>query len=670
MQLNENYENLSESYLFATVAKKASEYASAHPEQKVIKLSIGDVTLPLAPAVIAAMHKAVDEMGVKETFRGYPPYEGYDFLRESISEYYARRGVKVPASDIFVSDGAKSDCGNLPELFGPDNTVLVPDPVYPVYVDTNLMAGRKIVYAAATKENGFLPMPDEKVQADLIYICSPNNPTGAAYTKEQLQKWVDYALAKDAVILYDAAYECFVQDGAARSIYEAAGAEKCAIEMCSFSKTAGFTGTRCGYTVVPSALVRKGVSLKEMWFRRQSTKFNGVSYIVQRGAAAVFTEEGLAQIGENLAYYRENARIIADCMDRCGIFYTGGKNSPYIWLKCPDGMKSWEFFDYLLREAQVVGTPGSGFGRNGEGYFRLTAFGGRENTLEACERLYRLLKSNCPARLGRRGARRYGVRKRRAGCSVLFRNGERAQKGQTGKRKKKVYGKGRDSSSNPGPSRLMCLFFGEQVFVARGFFATGFVDFPVGGRFCTFSGCPSDFSVGYCRFFAFVLSAFLYASAGGLSLILRRSGGAQGQRPDHLSDIGNGHQFDFVFEFFARFQVLGGKHHPTESRFHALVYPFFRKGDGPHFAGQAHFAEQGGVFVHGDVACRAGQRGAHRQIDGRLRKSDAAHCVDVDVRSVERDAATLFQHRDQHHQFVVIDAQRHAAGESIGRLGQ
>lgn len=392
MQLNENYANLSESYLFATVAKKASEYASAHPEQKVIKLSIGDVTLPLAPAVIAAMHKAVDEMGVKETFRGYPPYEGYDFLRESISEYYARRGVKVPASDIFVSDGAKSDCGNLPELFGPDNTVLVPDPVYPVYVDTNLMAGRKIVYAAATKENGFLPMPNEKVQADLIYICSPNNPTGAAYTKEQLQKWVDYALEKDAVILYDAAYECFVQDGAARSIYEAEGAEKCAIEMCSFSKTAGFTGTRCGYTVVPSALVRKGVSLKEMWFRRQSTKFNGVSYIVQRGAAAVFTEEGLAQIGENLAYYRENARIIADCMDRCGIFYTGGKNSPYIWLKCPDGMKSWEFFDYLLREAQVVGTPGSGFGRNGEGYFRLTAFGDRENTREACERLYRLLK--------------------------------------------------------------------------------------------------------------------------------------------------------------------------------------------------------------------------------------------------------------------------------------
>lgn len=392
MKLNENFSALSESYLFATVAQKSAAYAEAHPDEKVIKLSIGDVTLPLAPAVIAAMHAAVDEMGRKETFRGYPPYEGYDFLRESIAGYYARRGINVPAADIFVSDGAKSDCGNLPELFDRDNLVLVPDPVYPVYVDTNLMAGRKIVYAAATKENGFLPMPDESVKADVIYLCSPNNPTGAAYTKEQLQKWVDYANARDAVILYDAAYECFVQDGAARSIYEAKGAEKCAIEMCSFSKTAGFTGTRCGYTVVPSALVRGGVSLKEMWFRRQSTKFNGVSYVVQRGAAAVFTEEGQRQVSDNLAYYRENARIIADCMDGCGIFYTGGKNSPYIWLKCPDGMKSWEFFDYLLNEAQVVGTPGSGFGKNGEGFFRLTAFGDRDNTKEACERLYKLLK--------------------------------------------------------------------------------------------------------------------------------------------------------------------------------------------------------------------------------------------------------------------------------------
>lgn len=392
MKLNEHFSALSESYLFATVAQKSAAYAAAHPDKKVIKLSIGDVTLPLAPAVISAMHEAVEEMGRKETFRGYPPYEGYDFLRGNIAEYYAARGVDVLVSDIFVSDGAKSDCGNLPELFGEDNVVLVPDPVYPVYVDTNLMAGRKIVYAAATKENGFLPMPDESVKADIIYICSPNNPTGAAYTKEQLQKWVDYANEREAVILYDAAYECFVQDGAARSIYEANGAEKCAIEMCSFSKTAGFTGTRCGYTVVPSALVRGGVRLRDMWFRRQSTKFNGVSYIVQRGAAAVFTEEGRKQINENLAYYRENACLIADCMDKCGIFYTGGKNSPYIWLKCPGGMKSWEFFDYLLNEIQVVGTPGSGFGENGEGFFRLTAFGDRENTKEACERLYGLLK--------------------------------------------------------------------------------------------------------------------------------------------------------------------------------------------------------------------------------------------------------------------------------------
>lgn len=392
MKLNQHFSALSESYLFATVARKAAEYAALNPDKKVIKLSIGDVTLPLAPAVIKAMHAAVDEMGVKETFRGYPPYEGYDFLREAIAGYYARRGVKVDVSDIFVSDGAKSDCGNLPDLFSEDNVVLVPDPVYPVYVDTNLMAGRKIIYAAATAENGFLPMPDEKVKADIIYICSPNNPTGAAYTAAQLQKWVEYAVAQDAIILYDAAYECFVRDGAARSIYEAKGAERCAIEMCSFSKTAGFTGTRCGYTVVPSALRRNGVSLKEMWFRRQSTKFNGVSYIVQRGAAAVFTEEGQRQVSDNLAYYRENARIIADCMDKCGIFYTGGKNSPYIWLKCPGGMKSWEFFDYLLGEAQVVGTPGSGFGVNGEGFFRLTAFGDRENTREACDRLYRLLK--------------------------------------------------------------------------------------------------------------------------------------------------------------------------------------------------------------------------------------------------------------------------------------
>ncbi|MFR5101491.1 MAG: LL-diaminopimelate aminotransferase, partial [Christensenellaceae bacterium] len=303
MKPNINYANLAESYLFSAVAKKAADYAAANPDKKVLKLSIGDVTLPLAPAVIAAMHEAVEEMGKKETFKGYGPEQGYPFLRESIKGYYARRGVTLNADEIFVSDGSKSDCGNILDIFAKENTVLVPDPVYPVYVDSNIMAGRKIVYAAATAENGFLPLPDEETDADIIYLCSPNNPTGAAYTKAQLEKWVAYALKKNAVILYDAAYECFAQDGAARSIYEAEGAEKCAVEFCSFSKTAGFTGTRCGYTVVPSTLVVGGVSLKDMWYRRQSTKTNGVSYVVQRGAAAVFTEEGERQIGKNLAFY-------------------------------------------------------------------------------------------------------------------------------------------------------------------------------------------------------------------------------------------------------------------------------------------------------------------------------------------------------------------------------
>ena len=282
------------------------------------------------------MHEAVEEMGKKETFKGYGPEQGYPFLRESIKGYYARRGVTLNADEIFVSDGSKSDCGNILDIFAKENTVLVPDPVYPVYVDTNVMAGRKIVYAAATEENGFLPMPDENTNADIIYICSPNNPTGAAYTKEQLGKWVEYALRKNAVILYDAAYECFAEEGVARSIYEVEGAKKCAIELCSFSKTAGFTGTRCGYTVVPETLVYEGMSLRKMWLRRQTTKFNGVSYIVQKGAAAVFTEEGEKQIRENIDYYRENAKIIAACMEECGIPYTGGKNSPYIWLKCPN----------------------------------------------------------------------------------------------------------------------------------------------------------------------------------------------------------------------------------------------------------------------------------------------------------------------------------------------
>jgi LL-diaminopimelate aminotransferase len=331
-------------------------------------------------------------MSKKETFHGYGPEQGYDFLKESIQGYYKRSSVELELDEIFISDGAKSDLGNILDIFANDNVVLVPDPVYPVYVDTNAMAGRKVIFSTANSENGFLPMPDEKVKADVIYICSPNNPTGAAYTKAQLKKWVDYAKKNNAVILYDAAYECFItDDNLARSIFQIEGAKTCAIEFCSFSKTAGFTGTRCGYTVVPKALTRGDLSANKMWLRRQTTKFNGVPYIVQKGAAAVFSEQGQKEIKQNLAYYQENAKIIANCMDRLGIWYTGGKNSPYIWLKCPNNMKSWEFFDYLLENAQVVGTPGSGFGENGEGFFRLTAFGSKENTEEAVERIYKLL---------------------------------------------------------------------------------------------------------------------------------------------------------------------------------------------------------------------------------------------------------------------------------------
>ena len=394
MKFNENFKDIAENYLFAEVAVRAAKYTAAHPDKKVLKLGIGDVTLPLAPAVISALHSAVDEMAVKESFKGYGPYEGYGFLREGIKDYYKRMGVELAADEIFVSDGAKSDLGNILDIFAKNNTVLVPDPVYPVYVDTNVMAGRKVIFANATKENGFLPMPDYKVEADVIYICSTEYPTGAAYSVEQLAEWVKYALEKGAVILYDAAYESFIsEEGLARSIYQAEGAKECAIEFCSFSKTAGFTGTRCGYTVIPHALESNGFSANKLWFRRQATKFNGVPYIIQRGAAAVFTAEGQAQIKENLAVYKRNAAVIAECMDGLGIWYTGGKNSPYIWLKCPDGMGSWQFFDLLLNEAQVVGTPGAGFGKNGEGFFRLTAFGSKDTTAEAVERIKRVLKN-------------------------------------------------------------------------------------------------------------------------------------------------------------------------------------------------------------------------------------------------------------------------------------
>lgn len=387
MKINENYANLEQSYLFSTIAKKVNEYTAQNPDKKVIKLGIGDVTLPLCKAVTEALHKAVDEMGVQATFRGYGPEQGYDFLRKAVQKYYAKRNVELELDEIFISDGAKSDLGNILDLFSKDNTVLVPDPVYPVYVDTNVMAGRKVVYVDANGENEFLPLPDKNVQADIIYICSPNNPTGAAYNKEQLQTWVDYAKSMNAIILFDAAYECFVSDeNLPRSIFEIEGAKDCAIEFCSLSKTAGFTGTRCGYTVVPKVL---GV-LNKMWVRRQTTKFNGVPYIVQRGAEAVFSEEGQKEIRENINYYKENAKVISDTLKSCGIWHVGGKHSPYIWLKCPNDMDSWTFFDYLLENAQVVGTPGAGFGKNGDGYFRLTSFGSKENTAEAMKRFKKL----------------------------------------------------------------------------------------------------------------------------------------------------------------------------------------------------------------------------------------------------------------------------------------
>ncbi len=391
MKINSNYLNLKENYLFANVANKVSSFSKANPNADIIKLGIGDVTLPLCSAVIDEMQKAVLEMSYKETFKGYGPYQGYDFLRESVEKYYTDRNIDINMNEIFISDGSKSDISNILDIFSKDNTVLIPDPVYPVYVDTNIMDGRKIKYINANKDNDFLPLPDENIKADIIYLCSPNNPTGAVYTHEQLKKWVDYAIDNGSVILFDAAYEAFISDESLpRSIFEIDGAKKCAIELCSFSKIAGFTGVRCGYTIVPMDLVSNGVSLNELWFRRQTTKFNGVSYIVQKGASAVFTQEGMNQILNNINYYKENARIIAQAIKNKGWYFTGGENSPYIWFKCPNNMSSWDFFDYLLENANIVGTPGAGFGENGEGFFRMTAFGDRESTLKAVERLSKL----------------------------------------------------------------------------------------------------------------------------------------------------------------------------------------------------------------------------------------------------------------------------------------
>lgn len=389
MKINSNYLNLKPSYLFSDIGKKVAAYKAAHPDKKVISLGIGDVTLPIPEAAVEAMRAAAAEMGRKETFHGYGPEQGYAFLKQPLVESYAKRGVRLEEDEVFVSDGAKSDLGNILDLFSKDNVALVPDPVYPVYVDTNVMDGREIRFVDGTAQNGFLPLPPEE-KADLIYLCSPNNPTGAVYDRAGLKAWVDYAQKWGAVILFDAAYERFVADPALpRSIFEVEGAEECAIEFCSFSKTAGFTGVRCGYTVVPRKLKREGVSLNKLWLRRQTTKFNGVSYVVQRGAAAVLTPEGQEQIDRNIAYYRENARLMADALRNMGVWFTGGQNSPYLFLDCKED--SWTFFDRLLSEAQVVGTPGAGFGKNCRNFFRLTAFGDRDNTLEAIGRLQKLL---------------------------------------------------------------------------------------------------------------------------------------------------------------------------------------------------------------------------------------------------------------------------------------
>ncbi len=403
VKVNENYLKLPGSYLFSTIGKKVAAFTAAHPDKKIIRLGIGDVTQPLAPAIISALHKAVDEMADAATFKGYAPDLGYEFLRTAIAEEdYKARGCDIAADEIFISDGAKCDSANIQEIFSLDNKIAVCDPVYPVYVDSNVMAGRTgtwdaaketwsdVIYMPCTKENGFAPdLPDQT--PDLIYLCFPNNPTGSAITKEELQVWVDYANKVGAVIIYDAAYEAYIsEEDVPHSIYECEGARTCAIELRSFSKNAGFTGVRLGFTVVPKELKVQDTFLHGLWARRHGTKYNGAPYIVQKAGAAVYTPEGKKQIKEQVAYYMRNAAVIYDGLSEAGYCVSGGINAPYIWLKTPDGMNSWEFFDYLLEKANVVGTPGSGFGPSGEGYFRLTAFGTYENTVEAIERIKRL----------------------------------------------------------------------------------------------------------------------------------------------------------------------------------------------------------------------------------------------------------------------------------------
>lgn len=388
MKPNMHYTELKDTYLFNTIYRKTDEYLAAHSGEHVLKLGVGDVSYPLCKKVIEALHEAVDDQSRIETFHGYMPEHGAMFLREAIAKYYSGWNVDMTTDEVFVSSGACDDLGDLLEMFDRDNTVLVIEPAYPEYVDTNLLYGRKVIHLPAGEGDGFLPLPDESIDADIIYICSPNNPTGSAYTREKLKKWVDYANKKDAVILYDAAYEIFIEeDDVPHSIYEIEGADTCAVEVCSFSKTAGFTGTRVGYTIVPSKLERMGVNLNALWSRNRETRTNGISYILQKGASAVFTPEGQKQIYESISVYKKNAKVIMDALDKCGFWYVGGKNSPYVWMKCPNNMGSWEFFDYLLNELQIVGTPGVGFGSCGEGFLRLSAFGDPDDTKEAAKRI-------------------------------------------------------------------------------------------------------------------------------------------------------------------------------------------------------------------------------------------------------------------------------------------
>lgn len=393
MKPNMHYGELKDSYLFYNISKKINGYLAQNPGKKLYRMGIGDVSLPLCESVITALHEGVDDQSVKERFHGYMPECGAPFLRETIADYYARRGVKLSADEVFVSSGASDELGDILDLFDKSNTALVIEPAYPAYVDANVIAGRKIIHLASGEYNGFLPDPDENLEADILYICSPNNPTGAVFSREKLQKWVDFANKRGAVILFDAAYEAFIEDETLpHSIFEIEGAKTCAIEICSLSKTAGFTGTRLGYTVIPKTLEREGMNLNAMWVRNRTTKTNGISYILQKGGAAVFTEKGQQQIHRNIAIYKQNAKVLMAALDKLGIWYCGGKNAPYIWLKCPDGMGSWEFFDYLLKEVQVVGTPGEGFGKCGEGYFRFSTFGSPEDTQTAAKKLVELLQ--------------------------------------------------------------------------------------------------------------------------------------------------------------------------------------------------------------------------------------------------------------------------------------